>query len=73
MCMECMDAYRNCVTGRCQAAKAELFSRQYSNVRYECLTTVDLRLVEPEGRRSDLVGEEANPMDLPALGKGVLK
>ena len=35
--------------------------------------TVDLRLVEPRSRRSDLTGEEANLTDRPALGEGVLK
>lgn len=40
---------------------------------HEYWPTVDLRLVEPRGRRSDLVGEEANLTDRPALGEGVLK
>ena len=40
---------------------------------HEYWPTVDLRLVEPKDRRSDLVGEEANLTDRPALGDGVLK
>jgi hypothetical protein len=35
--------------------------------------TVDLRLVGSRSRRPDLTGEEANLMDYPALGEGVLK
>ena len=40
---------------------------------HEYWPTVDLRLVGPRGRRSDLTGEEANLTDRPALGEGVLK
>jgi hypothetical protein len=35
--------------------------------------TVDVRSIEPRSQRPDLTGEEANLMDSPALGKGVLK
>jgi hypothetical protein len=40
---------------------------------HEYWPTVDLRLVGPRSRTSDLTGEEANLTDRPALGDGVLK